>query len=78
MIEAQDAVPIIPVRSTATTPHAFSRLLYRMLNRVARLFNKLKQFRPIATRYETLDANYIAMIEIATIRIRLRANESTP
>ena len=33
MIEAQDAVPIIPDRSTAKTPHAFSRVLYRMRNR---------------------------------------------
>ena len=39
MIEAQDAVPIIPDRSTATTPHAFSRTLYRMRNRVERFFN---------------------------------------
>ena len=77
MIEAQDAVPIIPDRSTATTPHAFSRVLYRMRNRVERFFNKLKQFRRIATRYEKLAANYLAMIKIATIRIWLRANEST-
>ena len=37
-------------RSSATTPHAFSRVLYRMRNRVERFFNKLKQFRRIATR----------------------------
>ena len=42
------------------------------------LFNKLKQFRRIATRYEKLAANYLAMIKLATIRIWLRANESTP
>ena len=77
MIEAQDAVPIIPNRSTAKTPHAFSRVLYRLRNRVERFFNKLKQFRRIATRYEKLAANYLAMIKIATIRIWLRANEST-
>ena len=50
MIEAQDAVPIIPDRSTAKTPHAFSRDLYRLRNRIERFFNKLKQFRRIATR----------------------------
>lgn len=78
MIEAQDAVPIIPERRGAKTPHAFSRDLYRLRNRVERFFNKLKQFRRIATRYEKLAANYLAMIKIATIRIWLRANESTP
>jgi len=78
MIETQDAVPIIPDRSTAKTPHAFSRDLYRPRNRVEHLFNKLKQFRPIETRYEKLAANYLAIIKIATIRIWLRANEPTP
>ena len=78
MIEVQDAVPIIPDRSTAKTPHAFSRDLYRPRNRVERFFNKLKQFRRIETRYEKLAANYLAMIEIATIRNWLRANEPTP
>ena len=77
MIEAQDAVPIIPDRSSATTPHAFSHVLYRLRNRVERFFNKLKQFRRIATRYEKPAANYLAMIKIATIRIWLRAKEST-
>ena len=77
MIEAQDAVPIIPNRSTTKTPHAFSRVLYRLRNRVERFFNKLKQFRRIAARYEKLAANYLAMIKIATIRIWSRANEST-
>ena len=77
MIEAQDAVPIIPDRRSAKTPHAFSRGLYRLRNRVERFFNKLKQFRRIATRYEKLAANYLAMIKLATTRIWLHANEST-
>ena len=78
MVEAQDAVPIIPDRRCAKTPHAFSHDLYRLRNRVERFFNKLKQFRRIAPRYEKLAANYLPMIKIATIRIWLRANESTP
>ena len=74
---APDAVPIIPDRSTTKTPHAFRRDLYRLCNRVERFFNKLKRFRRIATPYEKLAASYLAMIKIATIRIWLRANEST-
>ena len=65
-------------RSNAKAAHAFSHILYRLRNRVERFFNKLKQFRRIATRYEKLAANYLAMIKLATIRIWLRANESTP
>ena len=78
MIEEQDAVAIIPDRSNAKAAHAFSHILYRLRNRVERFFNKLKQFRRIATHYEKLAANYLAIIKLATIRIWLRANESTP
>ena len=77
MIEAQDAVPVILDRRTTRTPHAFRSDLYRLRNNVERFFNKLKQFRRIATRYEKLAANYLAMIKIATVRIWLRAYEST-
>ena len=51
MIEAQDAVPIIPDRSTATTPHAFSRTLYRMRNRVERF---LQQTQTVPAHSNTL------------------------
>ena len=78
IIEAQDAVPIIPDHSSAKTLHASSRDLYRLRNRVECFFNNLKQFQRIATRYEKLDANYFAMIKIATIRIWLCADKSTP
>ena len=69
---------ILPDRRGAKTPHAFSRDLYRMRNLVERFFDKLKQIRRIATRNEKRAANYLAMIKLATIRIRLRTNESTP
>ena len=41
MIEAQDAVPIIPNRTRATTLQAFSLDLYRLLNRIKHFFNTL-------------------------------------
>ena len=77
LIEQRDAVPIIPNREGAKTRHAFSKPLYRLRNRIERAFNKLKQFRRIATRYEKLAANFLAMIKIATVRLWLRAYEST-
>ena len=59
--------------------HAFSPLLYRLRNQIERFFNKIKHFRRIATRYEKLAANYLAMIQLAATRIWLRHqdNEST-
>ena len=45
---------------------------------VERFFNKIKQSRRIATRYDKLAANYLAFVKLAAIRIWLRAYESTP
>ena len=76
LIEAQGAVANIPDRSNRKQNHAFSPTLYRERNRIERFFNKLKHCRRIATRYEKLAANYLAMIKLAAIRIWLRVNES--
>jgi transposase len=56
---------------------AFSPFLYRYRNLVERFFNKLKQFRHIATRYDKLGATFFAFIQLASIRIFLRSIEST-
>lgn len=52
--------------------------LYRALNLVERFFNKIKQCRRVATRYDKLAANYLAFIQLASIRLWLRAYESIP
>jgi transposase len=52
--------------------------LYRARNLVERFFNKIKQCRRVATRYDKLAANYLAFIQLASIRLWLRVNESTP
>jgi transposase len=51
---------------------AFSAFLYRYRNLVERFFNKLKHFRAIATRFEKHDANYLALIKLASARIWIR------
>jgi hypothetical protein len=52
--------------------------LHRMRTLVERFFNKIKQCRRVATRYDKLGANYLAFIQLASIRLWLRVNESTP
>jgi hypothetical protein len=47
-------------------------------NLVERFFNKIKQCRRVATRYDKLAANYLAFIQLASIRLWLRVNESAP
>lgn len=58
----------------ATLP--FSTWVYRQRNAVERFFNKLKHFRAIATRYDKRDDNFLASVQLASIRIWLRSNES--
>ena len=50
----------------------FNKKLYRKRNLVERFFNKLKHFRAIATRYEKHDANYLALVKLASVRIWMR------
>jgi transposase len=54
----------------------FSGWVYRQRNAVERFFNKLKHFRAIATRYDKRDDNFLASIQLASIRIWLRTYES--
>jgi transposase len=68
----------IPPKRNRKDPICFSPYLYRGRNLVERFFNRIKQCRRIATRYDKLAANYLAFIKLAAIRIWLRAYESTP
>jgi transposase len=52
------------------------RRLFRKRNR--KDFNKIKQCRRVAPRYDKLAANYLAFVKLASIRVWLGANESTP
>ena len=76
-IEDQGATPNIPGKANRKWKPCFSQRLYRERNLVERFFNKLKFFRRIATRYDKLGSTFMAMIKLASIRIRLRAYEST-
>ncbi len=76
-IEAQDAAPNIPDKSNRKERHCFSKVLYKERNKVERFFNKIKHFRRVATRYEKLGDNFLAMVKLAAIRVWLRSIEST-
>jgi transposase len=68
----------IPPKRNRIEPICFSACLYRARNLVERFFNKIKQCRRIATRYDKLAANYLAFVKLASIPLWLRAYESTP
>jgi transposase len=56
-------------------PPAFDAQTYKQRNVVERCFNKLKQFRAIATRFDKLADRYLAGVKIACLILWLRATE---
>jgi transposase len=56
----------------------FSPYLHRARNLAERFFNKIKQCQRVTTRYDKLAANYFTFVQLASIRLWLRVNESTP
>ena len=60
-------------------PICFCPYLYRARNQLARLFNRIKQCRGVATRYERLAVNYLAFVQLASIRLwRAARYEAAP
>lgn len=61
-IEAHGAAPNIPPKITRTWKSCFSPVLYRDRNAIERMFNRIKDFRRIATRYDRLATNFHAAV----------------
>lgn len=74
----QGAWADIPPKRNRKDSICFSPYLYRSRNLVERFFNKIKQCRRIATRYDKLAVNCLTFVKLASIRIWLHVNESRP
>jgi transposase len=56
--------PVIPPLPTRCKKLYYDKERYRRRNRIERFFNKLKQFRRIATRYDKLHATFTAAVTL--------------
>jgi transposase len=56
---------VIPNRCNRKQPFSFSKRLYKLRWRIESAFNRLKDFRRIATRYDRLARNYLASVCLA-------------
>jgi transposase len=63
----------MPTRKNLPT---FLPYLHRYRNLIERFFNRIKHFRAIATRFEKYDANYLALVKLAAIKVWIRFYES--
>lgn len=66
-----------PTQEQPALEALLQQAFYRERNIVERFLSKLKHFRRVATRYEKLAAKFLAMIQLASMRLWLRAYEST-
>ncbi|MCV6591461.1 MAG: transposase, partial [Silicimonas sp.] len=71
-LEKRDALPVIPMRKSRKKRVGVDRTLYRLRNMVERCFNKLKNARRVATRYDKTAESFLGFIDITSIRLWLR------
>lgn len=62
----------IPPKQNRINQRPYDTHLYKERNLVERFFNKLKQFRRVATRYDKLLANFMGFVKIAAIAIWIK------
>jgi transposase len=65
-------VPVVPPKHNRRTPWEYDRALYRRRNEIERRFRRLKGFRRIFSRFDTLDVMFVAFINFALIVDGLR------
>jgi transposase len=71
IVEMQATVVIAPKRNRKDQ-RPYDAELYKERNIIERFFNKLKQFRRVATRYDKLLANFMGFVKLAAIAIWLK------
>ena len=62
---------VIPAKKNRLNQRDIDKNLYKDLNKVERYFNKLKQYRRVATRYEKTASSFAGFVYIASAMILL-------
>ena len=65
-------LPVIPSRKGRSAPQKTDWWRYRDRNRIERMFNKLKQMRRIATRYDETALSFMSFLNIAAAKLWIR------
>lgn len=66
-------LPVIPPRSNRSEPIPCDFRRYKDRNRIERMFNRLKQFRRIATRYDKTAKSFLGFLHLAAAKLWLPA-----
>ncbi len=65
-------VPVVPPKHNRRAPWNYDQVLYKRRNEIERLFRRLKGFRRLFSRFDTLDVMFLAFISFAWIVDGLR------
>lgn len=71
-LEERGAEPVIPTKANRKVQRPVDRKTYSLRNRIERFFNKIKNSRRVATRYDKLASSFLGFVQLATIRIWIR------
>ena len=71
-LQNQNCIPVIPSKRNRLEQRLIDKHLYNERHLVENFFNKIKEFRRVATRYDKLDVNFLAFIVFASILIWVR------
>ena len=71
-MEARDVLTQIPMRKSRKMRVGVDHSLYSWRNLLERCFNKLKNARRVATRYDKTAESFLGFIDITSIRLWLR------
>ncbi|MGA7425602.1 MAG: IS5 family transposase [Rhodoplanes sp.] len=76
-IEQRGGEAAIPSTATRKIQHAVDKALYALRNRIERFFNRAKNSRRVATRYDKLVESFAAFVLLACIRIWIKFVHTT-
>ena len=65
------ALAVIPPRKNKTYKQKYNKSLYKNRDQIERFFNRLKNFRRVATRYDKLPSSFISFVYISAAFIIL-------
>ena len=68
-IEELDIEAVIPSKSNRKEQREINRETYKLRNLIERMFNKLKNWRRVATRYDKTAESFLAFVTIASIKL---------
>jgi transposase len=68
-IARADVEAVIPAKTNRRTPIPHDRAKYKWRNLIERLFNKLKNWRRVATRYDKTHESYLGFVTLASIKL---------